>query len=820
VDTAPDVEIVRPDEIEGDALCAIVELRFPEPRGRYRPLRGGQRLFGAAEIATRAARARRAMRERGYTSTIALTWERGMTLEPFSLGGVRNHKIAHRFPLNAVVVGRRSEPVRTAFAAAVEDARGAVEELDVEERILGASGVIVARARDSVLRVAIGPAAQRIEEQRRALEALGERGPEDPVRERVPWLLAHGRAGLALWSLERRLRGTTPSARPSDRLMNDCLDFLVALGRTGADSAANGHENGEVPSPAFDARVLAEVCSSDDASAILELGDAVSNDVAKLPRVFGHGDFWTGNLLAEDECLIGVVDWPAAGPSHLPVLDLFHLELNAEREARGGELGTVLVEHLLPLVRSGDWKVLHRYSDLAGLEVGSRELRGLLVAYWLQAVARDIVDPDRDPVRVGDPGWRKANVDNVLDAMISGQNGLEAHPRRARSSAKQPLEDLVSDADSLEKLSDEWRGLAERRGAPFVTPDWYFAWLRSYGERATPFVTTLRDSEGGLRGLMPLVLSSKRMYPTVSFAGADFGDYFHPVALTSADEQEVFKACARQLDRHRRDWAILVADYVDEQAPWVKDIVADRSLGLHAARYHDRPSTYLAIEVEGATWHEYLDGRSANLRSQLGRKLRGLERIGEVRFRQSTDRAELAADMNTLFELHHRRWSVGKSAMFASERARAFHLDFANAALRHDWLRLWTLEVGGEAIAAWYGWRLGKRFLYYQAGFDPAWGRYSPGLLLLAHTIESAFAEGAAEYDMLLGDEPFKARFATVSRTAHTLVLTRRKHPARAVVAIDVGLRRLARRLPPGLHERVRESADPLLRRWPVSTAP
>jgi CelD/BcsL family acetyltransferase involved in cellulose biosynthesis len=819
VDVSPDVEIGLPAEIEGDAACAIIELRFPEPRGSYRLLRGGQRLFGASEIARKAMRARRLMRERGYANTVALTWERGVALEEYRFGGVSNHRIAHRFPLNAVVVGTRSEPLQTAFTAAVENAQGALEEqLEVEERILGASGVIVARARGSVLRVAIGPAAQRIEEQRRALDALSECGPDGRVGERVPWVIAHGRAGLALWSLEKRLGGTTPGARLSPRLLDDCLEFLVSLGRSGLEAGAGRTADGG--SPAVHARVVADLCDSDCAEEILALGDSVSKDVVGIPRVFGHGDFWSGNLLAEDECLVGVVDWPAAGPSQLPLLDLFHLELNAERESRGGELGAVLAGHLLPLVHSGDWETLDRYCHLTDLELGPRQLHGLLAAYWLQAVARDIVDPDRDPVRVGDPAWRKANVEDVLETMTSGPNHRTAKGSGARAVASVPHDRLLLDVPSLEELGDEWRDLAERRGAPFLTPEWYFAWLRNYGERASPFVTTLYASDGSLRGLIPLVLSRERVYPTLSFAGADFGDYFHPVALTADDERAVWRAAAHQLAQRRGDWAILVADYVDDKAPWVHELVADRSLGLHAVRYHDQPSTYLSIGLAGLSWREYLGGRSGNLRSQLGRKLRALERVAEVRFRRTTDAGELADDMKTVFELHHKRWSTGNSSVFAGPRAQAFHLDFARAALSRGWLRLWILEVGGEAIAAWYGWRLGDRFLYYQAGFDPAWARYSPGLVLLARTIESAFEEGVAEYDMLLGDEPFKARFATASRTAHTLVLTRRMHPARAVVTVDAALRRLARRLPPGLHQRVRESAEPLLRRWPVSTAP
>jgi CelD/BcsL family acetyltransferase involved in cellulose biosynthesis len=176
--------------------------------------------------------------------------------------------------------------------------------------------------------------------------------------------------------------------------------------------------------------------------------------------------------------------------------------------------------------------------------------------------------------------------------------------------------------------------------------------------------------------------------------------------------------------------------------------------------------------------------------------------------------------MSTLFELHRKRWSVERDRVFASEDAQAFHRDFASAALDRGWLRLWFLEVDGTSIAAWYGWRLGRRYLYYQAGLDPAWAKHSPGLVLLAHTIRSALEEGAAEYDMLLGDEAYKARFADAQRSAGTLMIMRSGHPARVLVEADMKFRELTRKLPPGAHDRLRRATRPLQRVWPITAAP
>ena len=46
-------------------------------------------------------------------------------------------------------------------------------------------------------------------------------------------------------------------------------------------------------------------------------------------------------------------------------------------------------------------------------------------------------------------------------------------------------------------------------------------------------------------------------------------------------------------------------------------------------------------------------------------------------------------------------------------------------------------------------------------GFDPDLARHSPGEVLLRQLLMAALAEGAHTFDFGLGDEAFKARFAT-----------------------------------------------------------
>ena len=77
-------------------------------------------------------------------------------------------------------------------------------------------------------------------------------------------------------------------------------------------------------------------------------------------------------------------------------------------------------------------------------------------------------------------------------------------------------------------------------------------------------------------------------------------------------------------------------------------------------------------------------------------------------------------------------------------------------------------------MAAFYGWLIGDRYAYYQSGFDPAYGRLSIGQFMHAKMIKNAIAEGAGEYDMLLGDEGYKASFTDRVRDLRSVILAPR----------------------------------------------
>jgi hypothetical protein len=151
------------------------------------------------------------------------------------------------------------------------------------------------------------------------------------------------------------------------------------------------------------------------AAAVRRLAERVTATVAHLPRGFAHGDFWSGNVLAVDGRLSGVIDWDAAGPGRLPLLDLLHLRANALRGGRRAtSLGEDVVHSLLPWARAGGDGPTRAFAAELGFDVTPTLLEALVAAYWLDYVAYQLrlyVD------RARRPRWLRENVTNVAAAL-------------------------------------------------------------------------------------------------------------------------------------------------------------------------------------------------------------------------------------------------------------------------------------------------------------------------------------------------------------------------------------------------------------------
>jgi CelD/BcsL family acetyltransferase involved in cellulose biosynthesis len=121
---------------------------------------------------------------------------------------------------------------------------------------------------------------------------------------------------------------------------------------------------------------------------------------------------------------------------------------------------------------------------------------------------------------------------------------------------------------------------------------------------------------------------------------------------------------------------------------------------------------------------------------------------------------EFDRDWTTFIDLHQRRrQSVGDVGCFSHPKFAAFHEEVARKYLERGRLRLQHLEFDGRPIAAEYGFAGGQNLYAYQSGIEPAALDHEPGRMAAAAVIRQAIAEGVKHYDLLRGDEPYKAHW-------------------------------------------------------------
>jgi len=342
---------------------------------------------------------------------------------------------------------------------------------------------------------------------------------------------------------------------------------------------------------------------------------------------------------------------------------------------------------------------------------------------------------------------------------------------------------------------DAWGRLAELRGNPFLTPEWYRACRQAdTGAEQEPFLLLWRAG-GEVRGVLPLVRGSAGPIRLLRFAGAELGDWFTP-ACRPEDEAAMAAECAAFLSAERRLWHLFELTRIDSECSWPAALWEAEPRRLARSRPR-RPDQLPFVRLGAGGYEGYLAEKSGNFRHHLRRHRRKLEREHGLEFTLTTDPGSVGPDLDICFALHEERWRERGGSLALSPAIRAVHHGFARLAHERGWLRLWLARLDGEPAAAWYGWRIGDRYCAALTGLG--FERHSLGTVLFAHTIERAAAEGAGIYDFLRGDEDYKARFETGRRGAATWVLGRRRHPLAIASRGGDRLVGLGRGLPPGL---------------------
>ncbi len=310
-----------------------------------------------------------------------------------------------------------------------------------------------------------------------------------------------------------------------------------------------------------------------------------------------------------------------------------------------------------------------------------------------------------------------------------------------------------SDWDSLGIGEAGWNRLVERCRAPVPFATWQFqtAWYRAFAPGPLHLLA-VQDGAGEWVGLLPLYETSSPDGPVLCLVGGtDIADYLDLIAVAGREE-EIWKALLSVLaDGPGRGLDLRPIPAASPTPGLLAGLAETAGLACRVAVEDRCP----VIELAG-TWDGYLAGLSGKDRHELRRKLRRAE-AGRPRVEVARTPAAMAALMDGFIALH-RRSKVGK-ARFMDEPMEAFFRDLGRALSRAGLAALWMMWLEERPAAAVFCLEQASAVSLYNSGFDPEARALSPGVVLIARTIEDAIARGFRRYDFLRGEEPYKYGF-------------------------------------------------------------
>jgi CelD/BcsL family acetyltransferase involved in cellulose biosynthesis len=325
----------------------------------------------------------------------------------------------------------------------------------------------------------------------------------------------------------------------------------------------------------------------------------------------------------------------------------------------------------------------------------------------------------------------------------------------------------ITTLDGFKRLAADWRELQRRSssGCFFLTWEWLFTWWKHLSSARRLMILVVRQ-HGRVTAIAPFAVrpvSVSRLVPyrAVELLGTgSVGSDYLDLIVERGSETEAIQEIARHLEALRLPLEMTQVLMDGSSARLLAESLAPRGWQVSTARTNVCPF----IRLTGMDWTTYAASLGRAHRANLHRRIRGLQRIDSLRIEPVRSAEEKRMALTRLITLHNDRRRLGGSNAFNTQEMVLFHQEISTVALDNGWLRLMVLRVGEAPVAYFYGFRHETIHYFYQSAFDPAWQDHSVGLVAMGLAIRSAIEEGAAEFDMLHGAEPYKYHWAHEER--------------------------------------------------------
>jgi CelD/BcsL family acetyltransferase involved in cellulose biosynthesis len=349
--------------------------------------------------------------------------------------------------------------------------------------------------------------------------------------------------------------------------------------------------------------------------------------------------------------------------------------------------------------------------------------------------------------------------------------------RETTASAELTLDTLSSES-SFGTLEDEWDRLVRSRprASPFLLHRWLVDWWRHYGEDAE-LAVHVAYRNGRLVGALPLCVLSSHGMRVLSFVGGDSAS-LADVLVADGERAEVAAALVERAASSGQDFADFSGLPADSR------LVAVLGSRLRLIERSEAPVLDLSPGWDAV----YRSKLPSKRRNHHRRRRRQLGELGRVEVAVAGTEPELQQALEDAFTLHVLRWNGRPDGSgFATPVGRRFNHAIIRALAPLDVPRIVLLKVDGRPVAFHYYLALEGTMYVHRIAFDPAFGRFSPGVINTLDAIEAAAAEGLTRVEWLGGAERYKLELADHLEPLHQGFGLARTLKGKAAVAGRVG---------------------------------
>jgi CelD/BcsL family acetyltransferase involved in cellulose biosynthesis len=362
---------------------------------------------------------------------------------------------------------------------------------------------------------------------------------------------------------------------------------------------------------------------------------------------------------------------------------------------------------------------------------------------------------------------------------------------------------VINSLREFDTLAPAWREVTRAGGqeSPFLSHDWFACCWRTAGPNRRREVWVVEDTTGPL-AFIPLVRQHARVrgLPVRVLGFLESPDTPFTDVPVAGELEAVMGTFLTSL-RDRRDWDLFTAAKLPTGSPTLKGLqaaVAGQFPWREGGTMH---SPYVTVSGD---WEAFFRQKTQRFRKTCRNIENRVHRAGNVSVEEHREVDPDGTVFAELMETSLQSWKGPRGlAMATMDGMPRFFRELTGRASANGWLHVWILRLDGRAVATEYQLRAGGQVHALRADFDATLADISPGAYLNQHIVRALFQRGGVdEYDMGLGTNEYKLRWASGAREVATVDVYAPTVYGRALHRVETRLVPLARRCRAWMRER------------------